>query len=166
MDPFTAIGLVANIIDFLDFGYKAISASRELRQSVSGTTAENEGIGFLAAKLHGISLDLRSGKPKTVMTADELRLDDLVGECQNVSTGLLALLDGLKVRKLNSKRSAISAIARNLRKKDERDRLETRLDKCRQQLHLQLSQATRFVCCLTCFETAFRAFGYEMRTAY
>jgi hypothetical protein len=84
MDPLTAIGLVANLITFIDFGCKVVSASRELRES--GTTAENESIEFLTVKLQGLSLDLQSGKPETSMTADELRLQGLVKVCQDIST--------------------------------------------------------------------------------
>jgi hypothetical protein len=142
MDPLTAIGLVANLITFIDFGCKVVSASRELRES--GTTAENESIEFLTVKLQGLSLDLQSGKPETSMTADELRLQGLVKVCQDISTDLLALLATLKV-KSTSKRRAVGAVIQNIRKADEKQRLEARLETCRHRLHLQLSHTAKFV---------------------
>lgn len=143
MDPLTAIGLVANIAAFVDFGYKVIAAAREIQQSVTGATSGNENIEFLSMKMQALTIDLKSSKPLTAMTADELRLNELVLECHDLSKELTDLLGALKAKSPNSKRHAFGAVLRNIRKKDEKDKLVARLDRCRQQLHLQLSQTSR-----------------------
>ena len=148
MDPLTSISLVANIIAFINFGYEVVLAGREIRQSASGATAENQSIEFFTTKLQGISFCLHSGKPVASMTLDELRLNSLVKECEGISVELMALLDSLKPENPKSKRQALGAVFQSLRKKTEMDGLEARLNKCQQQLHLQLSQTTRFVSCL------------------
>lgn len=145
MDPLTAIGLVTNIIAFIDFGYQIVSTAREVHQSVTGEISDNKSIEFLATKLQGLSSDLKSGKPPSAMTADELRLNELVNECQDVSTNLLGLLDSLKAKNPKSKRQAMGAVFRNLRENDQKEKLEARLDRCQQQLHIQLSQTSRLI---------------------
>ncbi|KAH7311150.1 hypothetical protein BKA65DRAFT_164399 [Rhexocercosporidium sp. MPI-PUGE-AT-0058] len=143
MDPLTTISLVANIVAFIDFGYKIVSVAREVHQSSTGTTSDNEDLEFLSTKLQGLAVDLKPGKPGSAMTADELRLAELVDECQEVSTKLLGLLNSLKVKNPKLKRQVIATVFRNMRKTSEKEKLEGRLDRCQQQLHLQLFQTSR-----------------------
>lgn len=42
LDPFSALGLASNIVQFVDFGSKLISESQELYKSASGTMIESE----------------------------------------------------------------------------------------------------------------------------
>ncbi|KAF4462071.1 P-loop containing nucleoside triphosphate hydrolase [Fusarium albosuccineum] len=145
MDPFAAIGLAGNIIAFVDFGFKVVNAAREFKDSASGNTAENEHLKFLTTQIQGLTLTLQNDKLTSDMTLDEQRLDNLVKECQSLSEDLLKLLQTLQVKSPNkkSKREAFGAVFRNLRKKDDKDDLVTRLERCKQQLHLQLSHMTR-----------------------
>ncbi|KAH7128988.1 hypothetical protein EDB81DRAFT_138251 [Dactylonectria macrodidyma] len=143
MDPFSAIGVVASIITFVDFGYKAIAATRQIHKSARGATAEDVNLEFVTSKLQGLALDLEPCAPGVTRTGDEIRFDGLVKECKDVSTELLKLLNSFKPKGPKSKRHSAWAALRSLRNKDEKDGLEARLDKCRQQLHLQLSQTTR-----------------------
>ena len=41
LDPLTAIGLIGNIVQFVDFGLKIVSKAREVRNSTTGALAEN-----------------------------------------------------------------------------------------------------------------------------
>ncbi|KAJ3550300.1 hypothetical protein NM208_g53 [Fusarium decemcellulare] len=146
MDPFAAIGLAGNVIAFVDFGFKVVNAAREFKESASGSTAENEHLKFLTTQIQGLTLALKTDKPASDMTLDEQRLDNLVKECQSLSEDLLKLLHTLQVKSPNkkSKREAIGAVFRNLRKKDEKDDLVTRLERCKQQLQLHLSHMDRY----------------------
>jgi len=42
MDPFTAIGLATNILAFIDFGTELVSAAKDIYESGSGTTREDQ----------------------------------------------------------------------------------------------------------------------------
>jgi hypothetical protein len=41
MDPVTAVGSAASILNFIDFSWNLVQGSYEIYKSVSGTTAEN-----------------------------------------------------------------------------------------------------------------------------
>ena len=141
MEALAAIGLVSNIIAFIDFGYEVVSVGREIHQAAGGATGENDKVASLTTQLHSISFDLKS---QAAVTADEIQLHGLARECQNISTELLAVLESLKAKDPKSKRQVIRATMKNFTKKDQKKALETRLDKCRDMLHLQLSKITRF----------------------
>ncbi|KAF5012482.1 hypothetical protein FDECE_1472 [Fusarium decemcellulare] len=145
MDPFAAIGLAGNIIAFVDFGFKVVNAAREFKESASGSTAENEHLEFLTTQIQGLTLTLQTDELAPDMTLDEQLLNNLVKECQSLSEDLLKLLHTLQVKSPNkkSRREAFGAVFRNLRKKDDKDDLVIRLERCKQQLHLQLSHMTR-----------------------
>ncbi len=140
MDPFSAIGLAGNIIAFIDFGFKTISAAREIYKAPSGATAEDVHLGMLTSTGMALALDLKYRKPLSEMTSGELRLQELADECCRVSDGLLLLLGNLKAAKPHSKRESLRAILRRIWKKSEEEVLRKRLDGCKQQLLLQLSQ--------------------------
>ncbi|PYH90699.1 hypothetical protein BO71DRAFT_433598 [Aspergillus ellipticus CBS 707.79] len=64
MDPITAIGLVSNIIDFVDLGVKLFNDAREIYESASGATKANENHEFMAKgcrswKCRGLATDIR-----------------------------------------------------------------------------------------------------------
>jgi hypothetical protein len=145
MDPFTAIGLAGNIISFIGYGFKIVSMARDIHSSVTGAASENKDLEFLSDKMRDLTVRLKLKKSTAQMTADELNLNELALECNRLSADLLSLLEKLKARDPRSKRETLGAVWRNIRKKDEKNELEKRLDRCRQQLHLQLTDTARFV---------------------
>ncbi|KAF4630923.1 hypothetical protein G7Y89_g7210 [Cudoniella acicularis] len=143
MDPFTAIGLAGNIIAFIDFGFEIVSTAKEIYNSTSGAASGNTDLKFLTDKFAELVLNLEREKPTTQMTPDELSLNSLAVECSRLSLKLQELLQNLKARKEGSKKAALGAVFRNMRKKKEKDELETKLENCRRQLHLHLTKLSR-----------------------
>lgn len=146
MDPLSAIGLVSSVITFIDFGYDLISGAREIRASATGTTTANEHVEFLTTRMEAVAMDLAAARSsQRGMSADTQRLTELADRCLGLSSDLKRLLDKLRANDPRSMRRALISIAQNIRKRDSKSDLETRLDQCRQQLHLQLSHTTRSV---------------------
>lgn len=146
MDPITAIGLASSIVAFIDFGYELIYVAREVHGSAAGSTTENERIGFLNDRLEATATELSAATRTTSSTtAAERRLGELSEECLRLSRDLRRLLEKIKAEDPRSKRQLIASVLRDVRKKDEKKDLEARLDRCRAQLHLQLSQTSWFV---------------------
>jgi len=44
MEALTAIGFIANVIQFVDLGAKLVGSAKEMRNSVSGMTLENKSL--------------------------------------------------------------------------------------------------------------------------
>ena len=55
MDPLAAIGLVANIISFIDTGTKVINNARAIYNADSNSTEETQTQELLASKMEGFS---------------------------------------------------------------------------------------------------------------
>lgn len=144
MDPFTVIGTVSSVITFIDFGYEIISVAREIHGSKTGMTKVNNRIELLSANMEALSMDLAATMPTSAMSMDELRLNKLAKECQDLSHDLRKLLEKIKAVDPNSKRQRFASVARDYWNKDKKEDLEVRLDKCRQQLHIQLTQSSKF----------------------
>ncbi|KAI1087116.1 hypothetical protein F5B19DRAFT_90074 [Rostrohypoxylon terebratum] len=137
MDPFSAIGLAGNIIAFLDFGYKLLSKSKDIYKSTTGTTTLNNELLSETRQLQGITEGLQM--PGLAGLSDqELALKQLAAECSTVSSDLARLIDDLKAKNPNSKRESLRAAFRDWKKKDKKDELRSRLDRCRDQLNLQI----------------------------
>jgi hypothetical protein len=143
MDPFTAIGLVGNILQFIDFSFEIVSTAREMYSSTTGATSGNEDLEFLTDKCTNLVLDLQCEKSTSPMTEDERNLKSLAIECTRLSVELQEMLQDLKARRTGSKRATLQAVLRNIRKKKEKSELETKLEKFRQQLHLHLASTAR-----------------------
>ncbi|KAI1460925.1 hypothetical protein F4805DRAFT_350084 [Annulohypoxylon moriforme] len=143
MDPFTAIGLAGNIIAFLDFGYKLISATKDIHASASGLSAHDDDLSHSAQQLQQLVANLKVAKPLGSCSEQELSLLQVAIDCRCVSLELANLLDKLKARNPKSMRGAFRAVIRNWRKKEEKVELVSKLDRCRQQLNLELTSLSR-----------------------
>lgn len=144
MDPLTAIGLVGNVLAFIDFSVGLLKGAREIHSSPDGTLKENQSRETVVRETKRFSLLLQShdGSPGNV---EDAGISSLVRECHDISTKLLALFEKTRPEDGGSKRqSLLSALKSKIYEKD-RDELEVRLAHCRGQLELQLSFLTRFV---------------------
>ena len=143
MDPFSALGLVGNVVTFLDFGYKIIAAAKNIQSSASGASKHNEELSSVAGQLHRVVTNLKITAPARPLSERERSLLQVATQCESVSLELTTLLDKLKARNPKSSRESIRAVIRDWRKKDQKDDLKQKLDDCRQQLNLELLSFTR-----------------------
>lgn len=144
MDPISAFGLASSIINFIDFGCELVSFARQVRSSATGATTENQHINFLSARIEATATELKV-RSTSVTTPDEQRLHDLSEECLTLSQDLRTLVGKIKAKDPKCKRQLVKSFIMDLKKKEEKRNLEERLDKCRDQLHLQLDQTSWFV---------------------
>ncbi|CAI4215998.1 unnamed protein product [Parascedosporium putredinis] len=138
MEPLTALGLAANIVQFVEFSTKLIRASKDIYDSASGVTEENRSLESVFEELQ--TLAFRLTPPTTgLQTDDERALSRLAAECRILSDQMLDLLRKIKPKDPESKRqSAWSAVKDKWNEKEKKE-LKQRLDNCRNQLELQLN---------------------------
>ncbi|KAK3328174.1 hypothetical protein B0T19DRAFT_442090 [Cercophora scortea] len=135
MDPFTAIGVAASIITFVDFSWSLVTGAKELHDSGRKTTKENARIRSITSDLQKYSDDLQLGG--TGSSVHEQQLSSLAKECADLAKQLIAVLSGLSKAK-NSRWESLKTTWASMRKQSEIADIERRLGEYRAQMNLRL----------------------------
>ncbi|KAF2470927.1 uncharacterized protein BDR25DRAFT_152265, partial [Lindgomyces ingoldianus] len=147
MDPISGAGLAANIIQFIDFGYKVVVQAKDIRDSASGGSKENNEIETVTEDLKNIteSLDqhLKREAAHQSKPTDESALQDLGRDCQSVAEELLAALKKLKTTGKSNRWDCVRRALLCVWNKEKIVQLEHRLDRFRQQLTIRLLASAR-----------------------
>lgn len=142
MDPLTAIGLVSNILSFIDFSARLLEGAKEVHDSQNGVLEENRNRETVVREMQRMSTRmLVSGSSEKAI--DDSTLGILAAECRGLSTQLISLLEKIKPEDSASKAQSFLSAMRNKVYNSERESLEARLNDCRAQLNLELSHLTR-----------------------
>lgn len=147
MDPLTAIGLVANIIAFVDAGRNVVSAAKSIRDSASGATSANASLTSMTEQLSNSMSDLKLDAAGVGKSDQEESLADLAVKTQEIGRELLDVLQSLRAKNPSSKRSVFKAAFKDVvgHKKVEVKELESRLTWCKQQVVIELAKLTRYI---------------------
>jgi hypothetical protein len=145
MDPFSAVGFAANIVQFLDFSCKLFSGANAIYRSASGAAPGVTEATTIARTLHDLSSRLiaqtttagQHGSQGSRGPVNTL-LNELAAGCRAASAELLSALDGLHARTADSKWSSFKAALRTVMKSDQIDNLEHRLEQYRRQIIMAL----------------------------
>jgi len=141
MDPLTAIGLAGNIITFIDVSSKVLSKAKQVYDSASGATSENDELESLTKSLKDVAERARQ-KPVSathsshfnLSITSETVLDNLSQQCIKVADELLEVLESVKVKGEGRKlKSAVQAV-KSVWKQDDIDAIQRRLDRISKQL--------------------------------
>ena len=142
MDPFTAISLAGNILQFIDFSYKIISGVNNVRSSATGMTPGNERLSVLVEDLNIVTQNLATDVP--AKTENERQLSSLAANCHELSKELYQILRRLKVGNQNSKWESLIVKWHSMRKEKEIDAIERRLHGFQTQILIRLQAMFRF----------------------
>ena len=134
MEILAAIGLVGNIVQFVDFGSKLISELAQIYRSAEGALEEN--IDTETATYHLLLLNDKL-KDSATSTGDKTLLD-LCEACHTVARDLLEALNKVKVNGKQQKWKSIWKALRSVWSKEAIEELERRLEKLRTELNLHI----------------------------
>jgi hypothetical protein len=143
MDPFAAIGLASNVVQFVDFSTKLLGAVHTIRHSESGSTAENEHLSVVIGQMKQFSYALQPKKVAFPQSEEEQSREKLASECYILSEEFVHLLENIKTKNPRSLRESARAAIANVRFKNEKDELRQRLHECSTQLNLHLTHMKR-----------------------
>ncbi|KAI1369021.1 hypothetical protein F5Y08DRAFT_353540 [Xylaria arbuscula] len=135
MEGFTALGVAVNIAQVLEYGFKLVQKSRNLRD----VGVLNPDLNSEARRIQALATSLDS--QVTPKNHEDLR--SLARQSIEVSTKLMEELDSLKVTDPKSKRQRAVAIWRSERRKKHVHELKERLTNCETQLGLYLTSLSR-----------------------
>ena len=140
METLAIVGLVANIVQFVDFSGKLISKSAELYQSGEGALAENVDIETVTNDLVLLNSKIKNGTP-----SGDRALETLCISCTCVAAELLAALDKVKVKGNRQRWQSIRQALRSVWSKEDIQGLERRLARFREELNLHVVVRLRCV---------------------
>jgi CHASE3 domain sensor protein len=146
MDPMSALGLAANIVQFVDFGSKLLERANEIRKSASGQLEEHTELETITKSLarasHEFELSVARNKNRQLTFNDE-SIQAICRDSQVVADKLLDALNKLKSQEKGRKWvSAVHAL-KSMWGQEEIDSLKGRLDGFRQQLIVAILVALR-----------------------
>jgi hypothetical protein len=133
METLAAIGLVGNIVQFIDFGSKLVAKSVQLYQSSDGALAEN--VDTETATNH---LVLLNNKLRDANRTSDVELENLCKSCSTVADELIRALGELKVQGGQKRWKSMRKAIRTVWSKDKIQGIEKRLANFREVLSLHI----------------------------
>ncbi|KAF2441831.1 hypothetical protein P171DRAFT_465451 [Karstenula rhodostoma CBS 690.94] len=139
LDPFSALGIAANVVQFIEFGSKLVSESHEIYKSATGTSTGIVELEMIYTDLIKFTKSLQTPNNSS-QTPEEESLRQLAASCLTVANELLNIINALKVnadghhRKWRSFRQAMKSTW----KQTDIDNLQKRLADFRGQLTVRL----------------------------
>jgi hypothetical protein len=137
VDPFTALGLAGNIVQFVDFLCKLLSESRSLYESSTGASDDNIVLEKIANDLSLLTSELTTSSSPAVLPASSELLETAT-LCKQVAAELSQALDELKVKGPHKKWKSFVQALRSVMKKEQIQALARRLDTVQRQLNTRL----------------------------
>ncbi|KAI9853263.1 MAG: hypothetical protein M1824_001460, partial [Vezdaea acicularis] len=139
MEALAIIGLVGNIVQFIDFSGKLISKSTELYRSSEGALAENIDIETITKHL----LTLNKSLEDTTNASSDAALERLCASCNTVANELLMALDKVKLKSGQQKWKSLRKALQSVWSKEKIMKLDQQLAGFRDELNLHLTADLR-----------------------
>ena len=134
LDPFTALSLAGNVVQFVQFGCTLAAKAHDVYSSKSGTSEENldmENVtSRLLATVHDLENHLASVDPSTFqdsISKSSRRLLEIADACKMIAQDILHRLEAMKSRQPPSVWTSVRQAFKIMWSKDELDALMRRL---------------------------------------
>ena len=152
LDPLSAVGLCASILQFVEFVTKLISVGDEIHKSTHGTIVEHlelevvtQTIISLNGQISGLNEEFQTGRSlrDNVLSADR-DIEQLGAACNTVAGELLEALDRLKAKGPRAKWNSMAHAIKTVWAKGRIESLRTRLEGFRSVIQTALLISLRF----------------------
>lgn len=135
LESVAALSLASSIVQFLDFGGKLFSTTKELYTSTTGLLADNVELETIASSLSHLSEDLANTHSKNIRPSPtDTDLANLAQDCKKIADELLAALDQLRLRGSGTKWQCFRVALKKIWRSAKIEEMVKRLDACRSQL--------------------------------
>jgi len=149
LDPLTALSLAGTIVQFVDFGSKIISKSRDLARSSTGTSEEASNHEIIINDLLKLSRSLReqlqTANSSGSADDDNQTLQAVCTGCIQLSERLLARLNSVKIQANAGKRKIFRLAVRAVWSQKEIHKLHLELGDFRNQIELHVLISFRWI---------------------
>lgn len=149
LDPMSALSCATAVIQFVDFGTKLLSKSREIYQSTDGILEEQAEQAAISTRLSELSRRLSSSLSVDSnirsLSAAEEALQDATIRCRTVADDFAGAVDKLRVSGGNRKWKSFYQAVKNIWNKEEVEQKLALLDRLQQDVVIHL------LICIKCF---------------
>lgn len=133
LDPITALGIAGNVVQFIDFGIKATSKTREIRKNAKRMTVADADLEFVTKDLVALNAQLYA----SVGSSSEAEaLEELCGRCAKTAGELLSALQTFTVQGKKTKWKSTRKALKSLWGRDGVEEMKQRLLDFREELKL------------------------------
>ena len=140
MDPIAALGLAGNIVQFVDFSCKVLQDTKNLYESSTGASAENDVIETICNDFFDLNKALTA--PSDSETIPDSILN-LASNCKGVAVEILLLLNKIKVYGPKRKWKSFTQALRSVWKKEQIEELVRRMERLRNETQFRLQLMLR-----------------------
>lgn len=137
LDPLTVIGLVGNIVQFVDFSSKLVAGAHQIYKSTDGSLSENIDAEVVAKDLLNLNSGIQFGLEKPI-TKDDQALRDLCQGCNEIAQKLLTALGKLKSQGKKGKWKSVRQALKSSWSRDDIEAIQKRLAGFREELELRI----------------------------
>ncbi|KAL9108602.1 MAG: hypothetical protein Q9227_006688 [Pyrenula ochraceoflavens] len=142
LDALAALSLATAAVQFLEFGIKIISKSKEIYESADGLSADQVEQAAVSTRLLDLTKELlqaqhASAKAKKLSKAEE-SLRSIVGECATLADDFQGTLESVKITGRHRRWKSFRQALKSVWTKDGLEKRVRRLDRLRQEVILQL----------------------------
>ena len=144
MDPVAALGLAGNIVQFVDFSCKVLQDTKNLYESSTGASAENDVIETICNDIVNLNRALTAPSVPGTIPGSILNLTipdyilNLASNCKGVAAELLQLLGKIKVHGPKRKWKSFIQALRSVWKKEQIEGLVRRMERLRDETQFRL----------------------------
>lgn len=141
MDPFSALSIATSVVQFVDFGVKLISKSKELYRSTDGVLADHAEQAAVATRLRELARLLTPPLPNTSLdklSLAEKALFEITKECQDLADEFIDALDELRASERRQKWKSFRQALKSVWKSAGIERRLVSLDRLRQLIIVHL----------------------------
>lgn len=147
LDPITALSVAGNIVQFIDFSAKIITASVQLHMSEHDTLKVNEVLEVVTSDLVKLTTKLhRLDGVSGPISDDDQALIDLCASCNTVADELLSRLTSLKVKGQRTKWKTLRQAIRTVWTEEELSALGRQLIALQRSIELRIVVDIRYLC--------------------
>lgn len=136
MDPTSAIGLAASIVQLTCFAGDLLSKTREIKDSADGALVENQELEAVTSSLQELSRDLSAGSRN--LTKADKQLKALCDGCQSATDDLLDVVQKLRTSSSHKGWESFRQAVLTVWKEKQVRSLTERLERYRGQINLAL----------------------------
>ena len=137
LEPFTALGLASNVVQFVDFAFKLVSESQAIYKSGSGASVTARDLEVITADLDRLVLQLANAKG-TSAAGVGTDLKSIAAHCHDTAEELLSALVQLRSNSPTGKWKSFLQALKEIWRKDKIEELARRLERFQKQINSHL----------------------------